>query len=107
MPASTLAPAESATAPEPSDPPRRFPADFWWGVATSAYQFEGAHDADGRTPSIWDTFARTPGKVRNGDTGDIAVDHYHRWAEDFDQLSALGVNAYRFSAAWPRVQPGG
>jgi beta-glucosidase len=107
MSASTIAHAESATAPTPSDAPRRFPADFWWGVATSAYQIEGAHDADGRTASIWDTYARTPGRVHNGDTGDVAVDHYHRWAEDFDQLTALGVSAYRFSTAWPRIQPGG
>jgi len=102
----TSAPSTEA-APGASAGARRFPAGFWWGVATSAYQIEGAHDLDGRTPSIWDTFARTPGKVHNGDTGDIAVDHYHRWAEDFDQLTELGVNAYRFSAAWPRVQPRG
>ena len=107
MPGSTLAHAESAPAPTPPKAPRRFPADFWWGVATSAYQIEGAHDADGRTASIWDTYARTPGKVHNGDTGDIAVDHYHRWAEDLDQLTALGVTAYRFSTAWPRIQPHG
>jgi len=123
MTADTRAHAESAPTSAPTSAPlttpsaeqaaeqagaaRRFPADFWWGVATSAYQIEGAHDAGGRTPSIWDTFSRTPGKVHNGDSGDVAVDHYHRWAEDFDQLSALGVNAYRFSAAWPRVQPGG
>jgi beta-glucosidase len=86
---------------------RRFPAGFLWGVATAAYQIEGAWDQDGRSPSIWDTFARTPGKVRNGDNGDIAVDHYHRWREDVRLLSDLGLNAYRFSTAWPRVQPGG
>jgi beta-glucosidase len=109
MTASTLAHADSTPATTPATPTasRRFPADFWWGVATSAYQIEGAYDLDGRTPSIWDTFARTPGKVLNGDTGDISADHYHRWAEDLDQLSALGVNAYRFSTAWPRVQPRG
>jgi len=86
---------------------RRFPADFLWGVATAAYQIEGAWDEDGRTPCIWDTFARTPGKVRNGDNGDIAVDHYHRWREDLRVIADLGLSAYRLSTAWPRVQPGG
>ncbi|MEU3251178.1 GH1 family beta-glucosidase [Streptomyces sp. NPDC006997] len=85
----------------------RFPADFRWGTATAAYQIEGAATEDGRTPSIWDTFSRTPGKVRNGDTGDIAADHYHRVDEDVALLRRLGVTDYRFSVSWPRVQPTG
>lgn len=84
-----------------------FPADFLWGAATSSYQIEGAVDEDGRTPSIWDTFAATPGRVDQGDTGAVAVDHYHRWREDVDLMADLGLNAYRFSVAWPRVQPDG
>ena len=86
---------------------RRFPAGFHWGAASSAYQIEGAWNEDGREPSIWDTFARTPGKVRNGDTGDVAIDHYHRWAEDVGLMADLGLTTYRFSTAWPRIQPGG
>ena len=84
-----------------------FPADFLWGAATSSYQIEGAVDEDGRTPSIWDTFAATPGRVDKGDTGAVAVDHYHRYPEDIELMSDLGLNAYRFSVAWPRVQPDG
>ncbi|MBO7936101.1 GH1 family beta-glucosidase [Streptomyces antibioticus] len=83
------------------------PADFLWGAATSAYQIEGAAAVDGRTPSIWDTFCRTPGAVENGDHGDVACDHYHRLPEDLDLLSGLGLDAYRFSLSWPRIQPGG
>lgn len=84
-----------------------FPTDFLWGTATASYQIEGAAQEDGRTPSIWDTYARTPGKVLNGDTGDVACDHYHRWAEDVDIMADLDVKAYRFSLAWPRIQPTG
>ncbi len=84
-----------------------FPSDFVWGVATSAYQIEGAVNEDGRGDSIWDSFARTPGKVLNGDAGDVACDHYHRYAEDVALVAGLGVDAYRFSIAWPRVQPAG
>jgi beta-glucosidase len=84
-----------------------FPADFTWGVATAAYQIEGAVAEDGRSPSIWDTFSHTPGKVDGNDNGDIACDHYHRWPEDIALMKELGVNAYRFSVAWPRVVPGG
>jgi beta-glucosidase len=76
-------------------------------VATSAYQIEGAAAEDGRGPSIWDTFAHTPGKTINGDHGDVACDHYHRYPQDFDLVAGLGLNAYRFSIAWPRVQPQG
>ncbi|MFG2137742.1 GH1 family beta-glucosidase [Streptomyces sp. NPDC048650] len=83
------------------------PDDFAWGVATSAYQIEGAVAEDGRAPSIWDTFARTPGMTHNGDTGDRACDHYHRWREDIGLMRQLGVGAYRFSLAWPRIVPDG
>ncbi|PSK66562.1 Bifunctional beta-D-glucosidase/beta-D-fucosidase [Micromonospora sp. MH33] len=84
-----------------------FPEGFVWGTATAAYQIEGAAREDGRGPSIWDTYSHTPGLTRNGDTGDVAADHYHRWAEDLRHLAELGVGAYRFSISWPRVQPGG
>ncbi|MFJ9530173.1 GH1 family beta-glucosidase [Streptomyces cyaneofuscatus] len=84
-----------------------FPADFTWGVATAAYQIEGAVTEDGRSPSIWDTFSHTPGKVDNGDTGDTACDHYHRVPEDIGLIKQVGADAYRFSIAWPRVVPGG
>ncbi len=83
------------------------PADFLWGVATAAYQIEGAAAEDGRGPSIWDTFAHTPGRVRGGDTGDVACDHYHRYRDDVRLMADLGVKAYRFSVSWPRVQPNG
>ncbi|KAF0649408.1 MULTISPECIES: GH1 family beta-glucosidase [Streptomyces] len=85
----------------------RFPRGFRWGTATAAYQIEGAATEDGRTPSIWDTFSHTPGKVHHGDTGDIAADHYHRMPEDIALMRRLGVTDYRFSVAWPRVQPTG
>ncbi|MER5177048.1 GH1 family beta-glucosidase [Streptomyces sp. NPDC002896] len=87
--------------------PLTFPSAFLWGAATSAYQIEGAVREDGRTPSIWDTFCRTPGKVIGGDTGDIAVDHYHRYRDDVALMAELGLTAYRFSVSWPRVQPTG
>ncbi|UJP41321.1 glycoside hydrolase family 1 protein [Cellulomonas palmilytica] len=86
---------------------RQFPADFLWGSATASYQIEGAVDVDGRGPSIWDTFSRTPGKVLNGDTGDVAADHYHRVEQDVALMAELGLQAYRFSLAWPRIQPTG
>jgi beta-glucosidase len=85
----------------------QFPADFVWGASTSSYQIEGAVDADGRGNSIWDVFCRTAGKVKNGDTGDVACDHYHRWRDDVDLLSRGGFSAYRFSTAWPRILPAG
>lgn len=85
----------------------RFPDGFLWGAATASYQIEGAVHADGRGESIWDRFSHTPGKVFNGDTGDVACDHFHRFADDVALMADLGLQAYRFSIAWPRVQPGG
>jgi beta-glucosidase len=86
---------------------RQFPDGFLWGVSTSAYQVEGAVAEDGRGVSIWDVFSHTPGKIDGGGTGDVACDHYHRWREDLDLIGELGANAYRFSLAWPRIQPDG
>ena len=83
------------------------PTDFLWGAATSAFQTEGSPSADGRLPSIWDDFGRTPGAVEGGDTGEVACDSYRRWPEDLDLLRQLGVTSYRFSVAWPRIQPTG
>ncbi len=85
----------------------RFPEGFLWGAATAAYQIEGAAQEDGRGPSIWDTFSYTPGNTANGDTGDVACDHYHRFASDVDLMADLGYKGYRFSVAWPRIQPTG
>jgi beta-glucosidase len=84
-----------------------FPEDFIWGAATASYQIEGAVNEDGRGPSIWDTFSHTPGKVDKGHTGDVACDHYHRWPEDIEIMKSLGLDAYRFSIAWPRIFPEG
>jgi len=91
--------------PDPDFP--QFPPGFVWGTATASYQIEGAVDEGGRGPSIWDTFSHTPGKTARGDTGDEACDHYHRYPEDVALLAGLGVDAYRFSIAWPRIQPTG
>ena len=82
-----------------------WPRDFVWGVSTSSYQIEGAATEDGRGPSIWDTRCKIPGKIANGDTGDVACDHYHRYAEDVTLMKNMGIYAYRFSVAWPRVLP--
>src|SRR5258705_9312826 len=84
-----------------------FPASFLWGAATAAYQIEGAAREDGRGPSIWDHFAATPGKTRDGDTGDVAADGYHRMERDVEMMARLGLGAYRFSIAWPRILPAG
>ncbi|MFV9568356.1 GH1 family beta-glucosidase [Thermoanaerobacter mathranii] len=83
----------------------KFPKDFVWGVATSSYQIEGAVNEDGRTPSIWDTFSKTEEKTYQGHTGDVACDHYHRYKEDVEIMKEIGVKAYRFSIAWPRIFP--
>jgi len=102
MPETTM--PETAAA-RPAVP--EFPPGFVFGVSTASYQIEGAVHEDGRGPSIWDTFSHTPGKVAGGDTGDVACDHYHRHAEDVALMADLGVDSYRFSVAWPRVQPDG
>lgn len=86
---------------------RRFPSDFLWGSATSSYQIEGAVDADGRGESIWDRFCARPGAITDGSNGDVACDHYHRYADDVAIMRRLHLNAYRFSIAWPRVVPDG
>jgi beta-glucosidase len=100
--------------PPPSAPPApapamglHFPEGFLWGVATASYQIEGSPDADGKGKSIWDVYAHTPGKMTGGDTGDVAIDHYRRYKEDVALMKDLGVNAYRFSIAWPRIFPKG
>jgi beta-glucosidase len=84
-----------------------FPPGFTWGAATASYQIEGAWKDDGKGESIWDRFCRTPGKVLNGDTGDVACDHYHRWSDDIGLMKSLGLQAYRFSISWPRILPQG
>jgi beta-glucosidase len=90
-----------------SDGALEFPEGFVWGSATAAYQIEGAPRADGKGPSVWDTFSHTPGNVHGGDTGDVACDSYRRYREDVALMASLGLSAYRFSISWPRVQPGG
>src|SRR5262245_50632105 len=86
----------------------QFPKGFYWGVGTSSYQIEGAWNEDGKGVSIWDTYAHTPGKIKNNDTADVANDHYHRYKEDVGLMKQeLGANAYRFSIAWPRIFPEG
>jgi beta-glucosidase len=113
--AASCARSEQTRAPVQAEPQsasqrigvREFPKGFFWGVATAAYQIEGAWNEDGKGPSIWDTFAHTPGTMKNGDTGDVAIDHYHRYKEDVTIMKDLGANAYRFSIAWPRLFPDG
>jgi beta-glucosidase len=92
---------------EPSSVPTGFPPDFVWGAATAAYQIEGAADADGRGRSVWDTFSHQAGRIADGSTGDVACDHYHRWADDIRLMAELGLTGYRFSVSWPRIQPDG
>ncbi|MEV4417371.1 GH1 family beta-glucosidase [Catellatospora sp. NPDC049609] len=99
--------AATETAPHAGAAPSEFPAGFRWGAATAAFQVEGALDADGRTPSTWDTFTAVPGRVHGEHRADVAVDHYHRYREDVALMAELGLNTYRFSVSWPRVQPDG
>jgi beta-glucosidase len=87
--------------------PLGFPPEFIWGAATASYQIEGAWNEGGKGESIWDRFSHTPGKVVNGDTGDTACDHYHLWPQDIKLMKDLGLQAYRFSIAWPRILPAG
>ncbi len=98
--------ANPQSTPQPGERVQ-FPAGYTWGAATSAFQVEGSTTADGRGRSIWDTFAAKPGRIRGGATGDPAADHYRRWEEDLGLMSELGLGAYRFSVAWPRIQPDG
>ena len=86
---------------------KQFPKDFVWGVATASYQIEGAAREGGRGESIWDRYCAIPGNVQDGDTGDVACDHYHLFHEDVELMRRMGVKAYRFSIAWPRVLPQG
>jgi len=101
----TSASTESGSAAQPAG--LRFPDGFVWGSATAAYQIEGAANEDGRGPSIWDTFSRTPGRVFSGHTGDVACDHYHRYVDDVALMAGLGLASYRYSISWPRIQPDG
>jgi beta-glucosidase len=110
--ANSAAPAAAMAAGVPAEQTalcdsRSFPHDFLWGTATSAYQIEGAWNEDGKGESIWDRFVHTRGKIRNGDTGDVALDHYHRYKDDIHHMKALGARAYRFSISWPRIFPQG
>jgi len=92
---------------EPVRKSRSFPNGFRWGLATSAYQIEGAASEDGRGNSIWDTYSQSPGKIADGSSGDVAADHYHRFKDDIQLMAALGAKAYRFSISWPRIFPDG
>src|ERR1700736_6282214 len=94
-------------AAEASRKERRFPADFLWGAATSAYQIEGSPLADGAGASIWHRFSHTPGRVAGGENGDVACDHYRRFRDDIAVMRGLGLKAYRFSISWSRVLPQG
>jgi beta-glucosidase len=100
----SIARAQPATLPVGD---KSFPTDFKWGVATAAYQIEGAVSEDGRKPSVWDTFSKIPGRVKEGHTGDVACDHYHRFEDDVKLMAELGIKHYRFSISWPRVMPDG
>jgi beta-glucosidase len=99
--------AQQPATPAPASDRRTFPPEFVWGTATSAYQIEGAVTAEGRGPSIWDSYSHTPNKIRGGGSGDRAVDHFHRYKQDVQLMKALGAKAYRFSLSWSRVFPTG
>ncbi|MFL6577645.1 MAG: glycoside hydrolase family 1 protein, partial [Povalibacter sp.] len=99
--------AADATPPATSTASGVFPSGFLWGAATAAYQIEGAWKEDGRGESVWDRFAHTPGKVLNGDNGDVACDSYHRFQDDIALLKQMNLKTYRYSIAWPRIQPDG
>jgi beta-glucosidase len=105
--AGTTVHAQQPTKPAPTANRRAFPQGFVWGTATSAYQVEGAVDAEGKGPSIWDSFTKLPNKIRDHSNGDRAVDHFHRYKEDVQLMKSLGAKAYRFSIAWSRVFPDG
>jgi beta-glucosidase len=106
--ANSTTPADAKTSAETgAGTLQNFPKGFLWGAATSAYQIEGAWNEDGKGESIWDRFAHTSGKIRNGDTGDVALDHYHRYPDDVQSIKALGAKTYRFSMSWPRIFPQG
>jgi beta-glucosidase len=107
LPLSGTAQTSAVATPAPTTPASFFPPDFLWGMSTSSYQIEGAAAVDGRKPSIWDTFSHTAGRTANGDHGDVACDHYHRFPEDVALLAELGVTDYRFSISWSRVIPDG
>jgi beta-glucosidase len=102
-----MTPTEPAAPSAAAPPMPAFPPGFTWGVSTSAFQIEGAVTEDGRGDSVWDVFCRQPGATRGGQNADVAADHYHRWPEDVGLMAALGVGGYRFSLAWPRIQPAG
>jgi beta-glucosidase len=99
--------AAPSTAAQPRQADLEFPPGFWWGAATAAYQIEGAVTEGGRLPSIWDTFAGTPGKIENGETGEHATEHYYRYRDDVALMARIGLRAYRFSIAWPRIRQAG
>jgi beta-glucosidase len=108
--AGTATPARAASVAKPQidfSSQAVFPKNFFWGASTAAYQIEGGWNEDGKGESIWDRFAHTPGKIKNGDTADVACDSYHRWREDIALLQAMNLNSYRFSISWPRIQPSG
>src|ERR1700761_6328417 len=91
----------------PSSAASPFPKDFCWGAAAAAYQIEGAWNVDGKGPSVWDELSHQPGRVLNGHTGDVACDHYHRYAEDVSLMQQMALRGYRLSVSWPRVLPQG